>query len=554
MSEAPETILIVDLGSQYTQLIARRVRELKVYCEILPYTDVDGIRAFLSRADHDESAPGEAGSIAHGRALGMILSGGPASVYDDDAPRLSSDIVDHPHVPILGICYGMQLGVQGLGGQVDAAHMQEGQGGEYGFAQLVVGELALPPTATPQPDLFKGFAIGEPTPVWMSHGDLVAEPGEQFLPLASTAGCPVAAVRHRSRPFYGLQFHPEVHHTERGREILSNFLYEVCRATGNWTVENLVDASIAQIQEQVGPDGRVLCALSGGVDSAVVAAILHRAIGARVSCVHVDNGLMRHGESTLVVETFREKFPEIDFHFVDATDRFLSQLAGITDPEEKRIRIGHEFIAVFDDEVKKIGDLKYLAQGTLYPDVIESVPAHGGPTATIKRHHNVGGLPEEMNLELVEPLRFLFKDEVRKLGLELGLPEELVWRQPFPGPGLAVRIPGEITRDRLETLRKADLIVQQEIARDPELARTVWQSFAVLLPVKSVGVQGDQRTYAHTIALRAVSSVDGMTADWSKLPYDLLGRISNRIINEVRDVNRVVYDITSKPPGTIEWE
>lgn len=542
---AHETVLIVDLGSQYTQLIARRVREARVYCEIVPYSDVTSIREFIARRDTP--------ALGKGRPIGLILSGGPASVYKDHAPTLPPDVLSCG-LPVLGICYGMQLGVQALGGKVASAHAA-GSGGEYGRMELVVHDLDTvdDPRVRQWPNLFAEFTPGEPTLVWMSHGDRVEDPGPEFLPLASTAGCPFAAVRHAQQPFYGIQFHPEVHHTKRGREILRNFLFGVCHAKGDWEVGSFIESAVAQINAQVGPNGRVICALSGGVDSAVVAVLVHRAIGSRLSCIHVDNGLMRAGETALIERTFREQFPGLDLHVVDATDRFLSQLATVTDPEQKRIRIGHEFIYVFEDEAKKIADIKYLAQGTLYPDVIESVPAHGGPTATIKRHHNVGGLPERMNLELVEPLRFLFKDEVRQIGLELGLPEDMVWRQPFPGPGLAVRILGEVTRERCDVLRHADRIVQEEI-RTAGKTREIWQAFAVLLPVKSVGVQGDERTYADTIAVRAVESVDGMTADWAHLPHELLGRIANRIINEVRAVNRVVYDITSKPPGTIEWE
>ena len=519
-----EKILVIDLGSQYTQLIARKIREHNVFCEILTYSEitVEKVKQMLP--------------------IGLVLSGGPASVYKEDAPKLPDEIFTLG-IPILGICYGMQLGCQALGGNVRSGS-DSGSGGEFGRTELKV--LANDPFFT------NVLAVDEKTTVWMSHRDRVENPGEQFIHLASTPSCPYAAVRHEKYPFYGIQFHTEVNHTIKGRELLHNFLFNVCKAKGDWKMTSFIETSVDEIQKLVGADERVIVGLSGGVDSSVVAALLYRALGDRVSCIYVDNGLMRAGENAIVKEMFGDHF-KTDLHIVDAGERFLSKLAGVTDPEQKRIIIGHEFIRVFEDEAKKIKNAKFLAQGTLYPDVIESVPAHGGPTATIKRHHNVGGLPEKFDFQLIEPLRHLFKDEVRVIGTALGLPDQLVWRQPFPGPGLAVRILGEVTHEKCELLRKADTIVLQEI-RAANLYRKVWQAFAVLLPIKSVGVMGDERTYEYIASIRIVESVDAMTADWARIPYEVLDTISRRIINEVQGFNRVVYDISSKPPATIEYE
>jgi len=508
-----ETVFILDFGAQYAQLIARRVREHHCYCEIVP-ASVDVARL--------------AG------AKGIILTGGPASVYAPHAPRCDPKVFDLG-IPVLGICYGMQLMCHMLGGTVVKASRRE-----YGHARLDIVEPG---------ELFHG--IPAQTPVWMSHGDSVEAAGPGFEVLARTTNTPFAAVRHAERRLYGIQFHPEVTHTERGRELLGNFLRRVCGMSGDWQMGSFIEETVARMREQVG-DGGVVLGLSGGVDSMVVAKLCERAIGDQVHPIFVDNGLLRLNEAEQVQRTFAEHF-SIPLHFVDAGPLFLERLAGVTDPERKRKLIGHTFIEVFTEQAKRFRDVRFLAQGTLYPDVIESVAAHGGPTATIKTHHNVGGLPEELGFELVEPLRELFKDEVRTIGRALGLPERIVTRQPFPGPGLAVRVLGEVTPERLRILREADHAIQEEI-RGAGLYTDLWQSFAVLLPVQSVGVMGDERTYEYVIAVRAVTSVDAMTADFADLPHDLLKRISNRCINDVRGINRVVYDISSKPPATIEWE
>ena len=516
MTTHSQKIIILDFGSQTTQLIARRIREQKVYSEIHPYT-----------------LPLEQLTAMH--PTGVILSGGPASVYDEDAP-LSDPGVFALGVPVLGICYGAQLMMTQLGGRVEKAEKRE-----FGQAQLHIEYTG---------GLFAGM---ETAPahyqVWMSHGDRVEELAPGFLVTATSAHSPCAALRHTEKPFVAVQFHPEVAHTLIGTDVLRNFIFGLCGCRPDWTMHSFIDATVAEIRAKVGAD-QALCALSGGVDSSVVAALVHRAIGDQLTCIHVNNGLMRTGESASVLRFFREK-TNLNVIDVDATEYFLSRLDGIADPEEKRKRIGYGFIEIFEAEAKKLDKVRYLAQGTLYPDVIESVVFRG--KAPIKSHHNVGGLPERMQLDLIEPLRELFKDEVRELGLELGLPEEAIYRQPFPGPGLGIRIMGEVTAERLRILRHADVIVLEEM-KDSGWYRKVWQSFAVLLPIQTVGVMGDGRTYEHVIALRAVDSRDAMTADWSRLPYELLGRISNRIINEVRGVNRVVYDISSKPPATIEWE
>ncbi len=516
-SPVDRPVLVLDFGSQYVQLIARRIRER---------------HAFATIVRHDITAE----RVRELNPLALILSGGPSSVYEDKAPHCDPRLFDLD-IPILGICYGMQLVCEALGGKVlPHAHR------EFGRAELRV-------VAADEP-LFQG--VPESTTVWMSHGDQVKDPGGAFLPIAATSTCPVAAVRHRDRPVYGLQFHPEVAHTPYGALILGNFLDRVCGSPGTWTMDAFIDRAVADIERQVGPTGRVVCGLSGGVDSAVCAALLTRALGQRVVCIFVDNGLLRSGERDAVSEAFGEH-SSAELRVVDARERFLSALKGVTDPQEKRIRIGHTFIEVFRHEARSIPDARFLAQGTLYPDVIESGGSPDAPAATIKHHHNVGGLPAELGFELIEPLRDLFKDEVRRLGLELGLPESLVWRHPFPGPGLAVRVLGEVTPERLDVLRQADLIFLDEL-RIAGLERQIGQAFAVLLPVQSVGVMGDGRTYENAIALRAVDTDDFMTADWSRLPHEVLARASTRIINSVKGINRVVYDITSKPPGTIEWE
>ncbi|MFQ5863534.1 MAG: glutamine-hydrolyzing GMP synthase [Candidatus Brocadiales bacterium] len=511
-----ELVLILDFGSQYTQLIARRVRENNVYSRIAPY-DIE---------------PEEIRSL---RPRGIILSGGPASSYGKGAPVCHKEMLSMD-VPILGICYGMHMGCQLLGAEVKGAKSRE-----YGRTQLVISQ--------PSP-LLK--TLGDSETVWMSHGDQVNDLPEEFISLARTGTCPYAVIKHRTRDFYGVQFHPEVSHTPCGSRLIHNFLFEVCGCKGDWQMSSYIEKLVKDIRKRVGED-RVICGLSGGVDSTVVASLVYSAIGGdKLSCIFVDTGLHRAGEADAIKKTFTGHSP-IDLHIVDARSRFLEKLRGVTDPEEKRKIIGTEFIRVFEDEAKRIRGARYLAQGTLYPDVIESVAAHGGPTASIKSHHNVGGIPEDLGLELVEPLRELFKDEVRKMGKELGLPDKIIWRHPFPGPGLAIRILGEVTEERLETLRAADEILLEEI-RNAGLYKEIAQAFAVLLPLGTVGVMGDERTYENTIAIRAVDTPDFMTADWVHLPHELLGRISSRIVNEVRGVNRVVYDITSKPPSTIEWE
>ncbi|MBI2895114.1 MAG: glutamine-hydrolyzing GMP synthase [Deltaproteobacteria bacterium] len=513
---ARELCLVLDYGSQYTQLIARRIRELGVYCEIHPCTvPLAQIRSMGPRA--------------------IVLSGGPASVLAEGAPDVDRGVFDLG-LPILGICYGVQLMARALGGRVE-----RGTKREYGHARLEIVQASGP---------FAGFAASEALDVWMSHGDRVAALPEGFVVLGTSPGSPFAAVGHPERRLYGVQFHPEVAHTPRGMAILEGFLFGVAGLGARWTPGSFVDDAILRIRAQVG-DGRAVCGLSGGVDSAVAATLCSRAIGDRLACIFVDNGLLRRGERAEVEHVFGGAMG-LDLTVIDARTRFLSALAGVSDPEVKRKTIGRIFIEVFEAEARKVPGVRFLVQGTLYPDVIESV-SFKGPSAVIKSHHNVGGLPERMSLDLVEPLREFFKDEVRAAGEVLGMPRHVLWRQPFPGPGLAIRCLGEVTEARLETLRAADEIVTAEI-REAGLYEAVWQAFAVLLPVRSVGVMGDDRTYDEAVALRVVESRDGMTADWAKLPYDLLGRISSRIINEVRGVNRVVYDISQKPPATIEWE
>lgn len=512
---AGQRVLVLDFGSQYAQLIARRVREQNVYCEI--------VRHSITAERVRELAP-----------IGVILSGGPSSVYADGAPKCDPRLFELG-IPVLGICYGMQLMCQALGGKVDSAPARE-----YGRAECEIVEAD---------GLFTG--VPRQTQVWMSHGDQVTGIADDFTPLAKTSTCPYAAVKHKRLPFFGLQFHPEVTHTPEGATVLRNFLHGACGAEGTWKLGDFAAETIERIRQEVGND-RVICGLSGGVDSSVVAALLAKAIGPQLSCILVDNGLLRQAEEEAVVAEFTQHF-KTDLHVVKGEERFLSALAGVTDPQEKRRRIGHTFIDCFVDEAKKIHGAKFLAQGTLYPDVIESGAAVDGPADTIKLHHNVGGLPAELGFELIEPLRDLFKDEVRRLGLQLGLPEDIVWRHPFPGPGLAVRCLGEVTKEKLDTLRAADAIVVGEI-KAAGLYRSTSQAFAVLLPVQSVGVMGDSRTYDNALAVRCVNTDDFMTADWSHLPYEVLARISTRVINEVKGVNRVVYDISSKPPATIEWE
>jgi GMP synthase (glutamine-hydrolysing) len=509
-----DKILVLDFGSQYTQLIARRVREAKVYSEIFPFNaPVEKIREFNPR--------------------GIILSGGPSSVYDEGAPVPDMEIFKLG-APVLGVCYGMQLMAHYLGGKVAKAVKRE-----YGKAGLIVDS---------DDDVFWG--VSQETNVWMSHGDRIEVLPQGFSIIGHTENSPVAAMADRGKKFFALQFHPEVVHTNEGERILHNFIFSICGCRPTWEMASFIEWSVSEIRSRVNGK-KVICALSGGVDSSVVALLVHKAVGDNLTCIFVDNGLLRKGEAEKVRRTFGDHF-HIKVTHVDARQRFLKKLAGVTEPEKKRKIIGCEFIAVFEEEAGKIKDAEFLAQGTLYPDVIESV-SFKGPSAVIKSHHNVGGLPDVMKLKLIEPLRELFKDEVRVLGEELGLPEEICWRHPFPGPGLAIRCIGEITDSRLEMLREADAVVLEEI-KEALLYKTLWQAFAVLLPVKSVGVMGDERTYESTVAFRAVTSLDGMTADWAKIPYDLIGKISNRIINEIKGVNRVVYDVTSKPPGTIEWE
>jgi len=511
-----EFIAILDFGSQYNQLIMRRVRERNVYCELLPCS-----------TDPDE--------LAARKPAGIILGGGPASVYKDDAPVCDPRILDL-NVPVLAICYGMQWICHNLGCKVTQAPSRE-----YGGVEV---------TITSDSELFAG--LPKNISVWASHSDTVSVVSDEFEVLAKTSNCPNAAVKHKTRKLYGVQFHPEVAHTPQGGKIIQNFLYNVCGCTGNWNMHSFVDYAVEDVRRQMTGGSRVVCALSGGVDSAVTAAIINRAAGDRLACVFVNTGMLRKGEVESVIEAFGKQF-DMPLITVDAEREFLDGLAGVLDPEEKRKIIGRIFIEVFEREARKLKDIKYLAQGTIYPDVIESTSPFGGPSATIKSHHNVGGLPDVLGLDIIEPLRFLFKDEVRQLGRELGLPETILRRHPFPGPGLAVRVLGEVTKERLDVLREADAILIQEL-HDSHWYDKVAQAFAVLLPISSVGVMGDERTYENVITIRCVDTKDFMTADWSRLPQEVLARISNRIINEVRGVNRVVYDISSKPPATIEWE
>lgn len=510
----PDVVLVLDFGAQYSQLIARRVRELGVYSELQPFD--------LPLANISKLQP-----------KGIILSGGPSSVYATDAPLPDPKLFDLG-IPILGICYGLQVIAYQLGGEVDRSARRE-----FGLVEVEIEDNS---------DLFSG--IDATTRVWMSHGDTLKTIPRGFEHIAHSRNSAICAISNKEKKMYGVQFHPEVVHTAKGKEILRNFVFSICGCLGNWNAGSFIERSLGEIHANVG-SANVICALSGGVDSSVLAVLLHKAIGDRLHCIHINNGLMRKNESEKVVKLYRDTY-HFNLDYVDATDIFLGRLRGVSDPEQKRKIIGNTFIEVFEGEAKKIGNVGFLAQGTLYPDVIESV-SFRGPSATIKSHHNVGGLPEKMNLKLLEPFRELFKDEVRAVGRALGLPEEFIIRHPFPGPGLAVRVISDITADKLAVLREVDEIFIDEI-RKAGLYETIWQAFAVLLPVQTVGVMGDERTYENVAALRAVTSLDGMTADWSQIPYDVLGRISNRIVNEVRGVNRVVYDISSKPPSTIEWE
>jgi len=511
-----EKIIILDFGSQYTQLIARRVRESRVYSEIYPYNiSLDRIRELQPK--------------------GIILSGSPSSVYDQKSPRIEKDIFQLG-IPILGICYGMQITTFLLAGEVAPSQKRE-----YGKAELIIDAAN---------DLFAGFSVNDTIQVWMSHGDRIKRLPQGFEIIGHSENSPFAAMRDKEHNIFGVQFHPEVVHTPQGKEILNNFIFKICKCSPVWTMKSFIQQSIKEIRSAVG-DNKVICGCSGGVDSTVAAVLLEKAIGHQLTCIFIDNGLLRKNEFVKVSELLTKSF-NVNLITIDASQRFLQNLKGVVDPERKRKIIGHEFIYVFEEEARKLGKVDFLAQGTLYPDVIESI-SFKGPSATIKSHHNVGGLPEKMNLKLIEPFRELFKDEVRELGKELGLPDDAIYRHPFPGPGLAIRIIGEITDENLRLVREADEIILDEMKKSGWY-RQVWQAFAVLLPIQTVGVMGDERTYEKVVAVRVVQSIDAMTADWAKLPYDLLGTISNRIINEIRGINRIVYDISSKPPSTIEWE